>query len=356
MVVPSLDIKKLVNRFYFPAEKDTGWTFAKDIGHNRIRYFSFGRYALFEALQMIGMAKGEKILLPAFICRELLSAVNTIGAVPLYYDVDSNLQIEGSPDLLPQAKAILAVNYFGFPQNMDPFRKYCEKSGATLIEDNAHGFLSRDDNGSVLGTRGDIGIFSIRKTVAVPDGAAMVVNTPDRGYTLRPQRTPSQRSASPVFIVKRILRKCRPVFGLRIVRLLTSFNRVLRKVRTGHEILPSAPDAELRLPGNAAPCKDLFPALALLDIGWEISRRRELYALLDSIMKKAGYQPLYRTLPAGVVPYAYPFFSQLGQIETARRTLRKINLECFSWPELPDAISPKAPEHYKSVWMVGFLW
>ncbi len=74
------------------------------------------------------------------------------------------------------------------------------------------------------------------------------------------------------------------------------------------------------------------------------------------MMRNAGFKPVFDSLPDKVVPFAYPFYSAANQIGTAKQTLKKIDLECFPWPELPDAIFPKAPEHYRSVWMVGFLW
>ncbi len=72
-----------------------------------------------------------------------------------------------------QCKAVLAVNYFGFAQDLAPFREYCSRTGATLIEDNAHGFLSKDTSGVLLGTRADLGITSIRKTFRLVNGAAL---------------------------------------------------------------------------------------------------------------------------------------------------------------------------------------
>jgi len=305
---------------------------------------------------MLGCTNGDKILLPAFICRDLLSAINTAGFIPVYYDVNRNLQLADPPDLLPPAKAVLVVNYFGFPQNLDPFHQYCKRTGAVMIEDNAHGFLSRDEKGHALGTRGEIGIFSIRKTIALPNGAAMVINVPDRRYQLNPQKITSRAGGSISFTMKRILRKLQPFIDLRMIRLFVSIIRAARKIRTGHEILPSAPDAEFRLPENAVPCEALLSSLAHLDENHEVSRRRELYFILDSIIKRIGYEPVFPSLPDNVVPYAYPFYSSENKIGIARKTLKKIKLDCFPWPELPDAVNPKAPEQYKSIWMVGFLW
>jgi len=349
-------IARRINQLYFPANGAANWSFDVFINHHPVRYFSYGRHALFEALQTIGCTNGDKILLPAFICRDLLSAIDTTGSIPVYYDVDRNLQMADPSDLLPPAKAVLVVNYFGFPQNLDPFHRYCKRTGAVMIEDNAHGFLSRDEKGQALGTRGEIGIFSIRKTLALPNGAAMVINAPDGHYLLNQQNTPSRAGGSLFFMMKCILRKLQPFIDLRMIRLFISITRAARKIVTGHEISPSGSDAESRLPKNVVPCKALLSSLAHLDENHEVSRRRELYLILDPIIRSKGYKPVFPSLPDNVAPYAYPFYSSENKIGIARETLKKINLDCFPWPELPYAVNPKAPEQYKSVWMVGFLW
>ena len=345
-----------ISHLYFSTEGSGGWSFESFVNRRPVRYFSYGRHALYEALRVAGCAKSDNVLLPAFICRDLLSAINQAGATPVYYDVDHQLQLAESPDALPSAKAILAVNYFGFPQRLEPFQKYTKRTGAVLIEDNAHGFLSHDEEGQALGTRGDIGIFSLRKTLMLPNGAAMVVNARDKSYTIKQQIEPEKKGVSISFATKRFLKESPWLINLRMIRHLTSFIRTVRKITSGHWIAPSAPDAEFSLPGNAAPCIELQHSLDHLDAEQEISRRRELYRLLDSVMRQNGFDPVFATLSAQVVPYAYPFYASGNQIDRAKMVLSMINLECFSWPELPDAVAAEAPAEYKSVWMIPFLW
>ncbi len=344
-----------VEQLWFSQEADVAGSFEEFIGRRPVRYFSYGRWAILAALYSVGIKENDPVLLPAFICRDLLSAINTIGALPVYYHMERNLQGVELPTSLIEAKAALVVNYFGFPQKMEPFQRYCRMTGAALIEDNAHGFLSRDENGKALGTRGDIGIFSLRKTVMLPNGAALVMNSPENNYHLKPQIMPR----TGIFISYRIkctLRTLTPFINLRTIRALTIFSRRMRRLKTGYELLPSAPDAEYRLPYQEAPCRELFRAITHLDVAGECARRRQLYTLLDPLVRSAGYEPVFPSLPEHVVPYAYPFYSAENRIGKARKLLARIHLECFPWPELPDAVVSQAPEHYKSVWMIPFLW
>ncbi|HAJ26438.1 MAG TPA: hypothetical protein DCG53_04205 [Syntrophus sp. (in: bacteria)] len=350
------DIAGRIHDLYFPASHKVSWSFDGFIGWRPVRYFSYGRWALFEALQIAGIGKNDKILLPAFICRDILSAINTIGAIPVYYQVDKHMQLADAPDSLIPAKAILMVNYFGFPQELSSFQHYCRKTGAVLIEDNAHGFLSRDKEGQALGTRGDLGIFSLRKTLTLPNGAAMVINIPDKGYMIKRQIEPEQKRVSASFAAKRFLQNTRQLVNLRTIRIMTSAIRTVRKMTTGHGIAPSAPDVEFKLPGNAAPCMKLQYSLDHLDVEQEITRRRELYRLLDAVMRQNGFEPVFATLSAQVVPYAYPFFVSENQIDRAKKVLSMINLECFSWPELPEDVVPIAPDWFRNIRIISFSW
>ena len=179
-------LTELSRQVYAYPNRKTGWNFEKFVNSPDIRYFSYGRHAIHAAIETAGIGMGDKVLLPSFICRELLSSINVTGATPIYYNVDESLQLSLPQESLPHAHAILAVNFFGFPQDIAPFRAFCDRTGAILIEDNAHGFLSRDEHGIILGTRGDFGIFSLRKTLPIPNGAALLINTKGRKWTLPP--------------------------------------------------------------------------------------------------------------------------------------------------------------------------
>ena len=124
-----------------------------------VRHFRLGRHALFAGLQLLGVGKGDVVLLPAFICRDLLASVQEAGGVPAFYPVRPSMAPLELP-AIPNVKVVLAVNFFGFPQSLQCFRDYCSEHGAALIEDNAHGYLGHDEEGRVLGTRGDIGVLS----------------------------------------------------------------------------------------------------------------------------------------------------------------------------------------------------
>ena len=348
--------RQLIRGVYRPPARVTHWRLEQLVGHDRVRYFSLGRHALAAALRAGGIAAGDTVLLPEFICREVLAALHAVGATPAYYPVNASLALDCDVARLPAAQAVLAVDYFGFPQDLAPFTQYCARSGAVLIEDNAHGLFSRDAEGRALGARGDIGIFSLRKTLAAPDGAALAVNHEKFAPALAPQLAFDSTPAPLSFRIKRGIRGLTPVTGVWPARFATACTRFARWVRGGHRIAPSSAAAEVSIPGRAAPSQALLDVMTHTDVAAESARRRALYQRIGEVLAPARYPPLFNTLPEHVVPYGYPFIADSVAAATASRVLVRLGLECFRWPELPDAIVPTAPLHYKSIWMVSFLW
>jgi hypothetical protein len=348
--------KSALRSIYAPPSADTGWRLEQLAGHDRIRYFAYGRHALAAALQAAGVAAGDAVLVPAFICREVLSALHACGANVVYYPVGRALEPACNPAELPRAKAIIAVDYFGFAQNLAPFIQYCVRSGATLIEDNAHGLFSRDESGRALGTRGDLGVFSLRKTLPAPNGAALSVNNPAYLPAVAPQLAHDTATPDTSFRVKQALRTLARALGPWPAQLATAATRLARRLRTGHAIPRSSPHAETRLPAGAAPNQRLFDTMAHTDAAAECARRRDLYALMPTLLNPQRFPPVFPGLPPATVPYGYPFIADAAGGAAARRALAGHGLECFQWPELPAAITSTAPAHYRSIWMVSFLW
>ena len=137
--------------------------------------YGCARHAFKVSLQLLNLNQDDTVLIPSFICRDLLSSIYENNLRIKFYSVNKNLE----PEYLPvdsNIKAVLAVNYFGFPQDLEIFQTYCKKNNCVLIEDNAHGFLSFDQEGTELGRRTNIGFTSFRKIIPVFDGSALFIN------------------------------------------------------------------------------------------------------------------------------------------------------------------------------------
>lgn len=324
----------------------------------RTTFFGFARQALAEALRRTGVAPGDAVLLPGFICRDVLAGLAEIGAVPHYYDVDEALQTDeaaldrGAP---VGARAVVAVNYFGFPQPLDPFRRWARRVGAVLIEDNAHGLLSADGP-APLGQRGDFGLFSFRKTLAVPNGAALVDCRPGDISTAASPYRRSPRRAEWRFRTKTAMRLVMGAVGVQRARVLIDGVRLARRVLTGSKLPRSAPADERTMPDESlAPLTTRL--LASLDVSVERERRRGLYG--ECRQRFAGVddiRPMFDGLAPGVVPQGFPFFFTGTNAERFMTRWWREGIPMVRWPDLPSALVADAPDHYRRAMLVPFLW
>jgi hypothetical protein len=321
----------------------------------QVRYYSLARHALIDALRLAGVRPGSRVLLPEYLCRDLLAPLHLLGAVPCWYLVAPDMTpAAASPDW-PMAEVVLAVNYFGFPQDLRPFQAYAERTGAVVIEDNAHGYLSRDQAGQWLGCRTGLGVFSLRKTLRIPDGGALWVGAGYAAGELPAQAAFDGNGVNPAQLAKARLRSL-PVVGEWAYRLSTGLARMLRKWRTGSYIPAADPASEQTLPAAANPWAGLLPALTECAVMAEIERRRMAYVRCAADGAQVGAVPVFAALPPHCVPYAYAFRGDAAALAGMRRHAVSHGFDLVSWPDLPTEIVDQAPEHYRNVFLVNFLW
>lgn len=78
----------------------------------------------------------------------------------------------------PSVKAVLAIHYFGYVQDLKAVKELCKARGVLLFEDCAHALFSRCPGGETVGFQGDISFYSFPKITPTPDGAYFCINNP----------------------------------------------------------------------------------------------------------------------------------------------------------------------------------
>ncbi len=351
------EIFAAVRQVYSPPVKSAGsFSVERMLGTDAVCYYSLGRHALVAALRMLDVGPGDRVAIPEFICRDLLASVAAVGASAHYYPVDEKLCLACDDMELTGLKVIIAVNFFGFPQDMTRFESISRQTGAVIIEDNAHGFLSRDTRGIPLGRRAPLGIYSLRKTVPISSGAALVVNDAALLDRMPAQLEPSLQSPPRSLRLKQSLRQTVPVIGIVACRMMTAMARMARRMKTGHAIQPILLDCETVIPAQPEPSKWALGRISQLDEKAEIARRRVLYRILIEALPPHGAVPIFDNLPEGTSPYVFPFRAQETSMADIRRRLDKMGLECHRWPDLPAVLGAEIKDHYSNVRMVPFLW
>jgi dTDP-4-amino-4,6-dideoxygalactose transaminase len=122
-----------------------------------------GRQALMMILEAAGVARGDRILFPAFTLRQLVDLTHARGLVPMFADVDPQtfhltiptIEQAGGAD----CRVIVATHLFGSMCDIGPIRRFCDERGIFLVEDCAQA-LGATSSGMPAGATGDAAFFS----------------------------------------------------------------------------------------------------------------------------------------------------------------------------------------------------
>lgn len=307
----------------------------------RIAYFGYGRTALECGYKLIGMGPGDEILYPEYICDVTLVPCCKMGITTRFYPVDERLNpnfVETKKLITQRTKAFLSVNYFGFPQPFEEIRGFCAENNLIFIEDNAHGFLSRTHD-ILLGSFGDISVFSFRKTLGTFNGAALVINNQE----LLPQLKKDPKAYFEGGLLKeRNLIKRIKVLKWYIERklgekLLKKEFSIPRHGSTQDEDLPFLIDGLS------------FEKIIKVNYAGEVKRRRRRYSnWLEFSKVHDDILPLFPTLPDGVCPLAIPFLTD--NRDKWLKWGEEKRLYVSTWPTLPIEVSRKRNSEAINLW------
>jgi 8-amino-3,8-dideoxy-alpha-D-manno-octulosonate transaminase len=141
-----------------------------------------GTTALAAALAALEIGPGDEVVLPAWTWYADYDTIVLAGALPVFAEVDSSLNIDPEDieaRITPRTKAIIAVSLQGCPADMDPILEIARKHKLRVLEDFSQCVGGRY-GGKYLGSMGDIGISSFQesKTITSGEGGAVVTNDP----------------------------------------------------------------------------------------------------------------------------------------------------------------------------------
>jgi perosamine synthetase len=115
------------------------------------------------------------------------------GATPVFADVDPrtlNLDPAAAESAITErTKAIVAVDMFGYPCELDEIRALCERHGLALIEDAAEA-LGAEYKGTPVGGHGPSAVFGFypNKQVATGEGGVVLTHSEQEWQLLRSLR------------------------------------------------------------------------------------------------------------------------------------------------------------------------
>jgi dTDP-4-amino-4,6-dideoxygalactose transaminase len=143
-----------------------------------------GTDALALALHAVGVKVGEEVITVSHTAVATVAAIEQIGAVPVFVDIDPRSRCM-DPAHLPglisgNTRAIVPVHIYGQPAPMEGIMAVAKEYGLKVVEDcaQAHGATL---GGQHVGTFGDAAAFSFYPTKnlgALGDAGAVVTNDP----------------------------------------------------------------------------------------------------------------------------------------------------------------------------------
>ncbi len=142
---------------------------------------SSGTTALHLALAALDIGKSNEVIIPTFTMVATANAVTYTGANPVLVDSELNtwnIDVEKVEEkITDKTKAIMVVDIYGHPVDMDPVLDIAKDHGLYVIEDAAesHG---AEYKGRKTGSFGDIACFSFyaNKIITTGEGGMLVTN------------------------------------------------------------------------------------------------------------------------------------------------------------------------------------
>jgi len=163
-------------------ERRFGEEFAAYIGASFGVPCSSGTAALTIALQALGIAPGDEVIVPGLTWVACASSVCNLGAIPVLVDVDP-LTLCLSPEavraaLTPHTRAIMVVHLYSSFADISALQRIADDCEIPLLEDcsQAHGAVCR---GTRAGRFGIIAAFSLQQSKLLTAGEGGIAITND---------------------------------------------------------------------------------------------------------------------------------------------------------------------------------
>jgi len=172
--------------------------FAKYIGTKYAVAVNNGTSALHLSMIVLGVGKGDEVIIPANTFVATAWAVSYVGATPVFVDCDPKTweinPKEVEKAITKKTKAIIGVHLYGQSFDVNSIKKMAKKHKLFLVEDcaQAHGALYRN---KMVGNFGDLACFSFypsKNLGSYGEGGAVVTN--NSSYAKRLQLLKNQGS------------------------------------------------------------------------------------------------------------------------------------------------------------------
>lgn len=174
-------------------------TLREELGAAAVIACGSGTSGLGLVLRAMAIGPGDEVVVPAFGCAPLASAVLEVGAHPVFADVDRRTMVVDPDDVAARithrTKAIMPAHMFSVMADMPRLTEIAASRGLRLVEDSAvaQGAVMA---GTPAGLWGEAGVYSFVqvKSFGMPgEGGAVVTRDAELGARVRMLRNHGQR-------------------------------------------------------------------------------------------------------------------------------------------------------------------
>ena len=174
--------------------------FAAKVGAPYAAAVSSGTSGLHLLCISAGIGAGDEVITSPYSFAASANCFIYEGGVPVFADVDPrtlNLDpaaVEAA--VTPRTKAIVAVDIYGYPCELDPLRAIAEKHGLALIQDSCEA-LGAKYKGAQLGSHGPSAVFAFypNKQMTTGEGGMITTHSEEEWRLLRSLRNQGRGDA-----------------------------------------------------------------------------------------------------------------------------------------------------------------
>jgi perosamine synthetase len=154
---------------------------------------SSGTAGLHLLCRIAGLGPGDEVITSPLSFVASANCFIVEGATPVFADVDpATLNLDptaAEAAITGRTRAIVAVDMFGFPCDLDPLRDLAHRHGLTLIEDSCES-LGAEYRGRPLGAHGPSAVFAFypNKQMATGEGGVVTTHSEEEWQLLRSLR------------------------------------------------------------------------------------------------------------------------------------------------------------------------
>jgi perosamine synthetase len=247
-----------------------------------------------------GVGPGDEVITTPYSFVASANCAIYEGATPVFADIDRRtLNIDPAAVeavVTDRTRAVIAVDIYGYPSELDELRAICERHGLALIDDSCEALGARYRGGAV-GSQGVPSVFAFyaNKQITTGEGGMVTTHSEEEWHLLRSLRNQGRADSGGWLEHARLgfnyrIDDMRAAIGLGQLEKLDRILEARAKVAARYnELLSGVEGLELPCPDDADHERSWFVYVVALPPGTD--RERVIRALDDHGVRTARYLP-----------------------------------------------------------------